>query len=336
MAGETSGAYFTANAVVDKTAAGTFIPELWESEIIASYEKSLKMAPLCRKMRMVGKKGDTIHVPKPVRGSANAKAEATAVTIQANLESELQISIDRHFEYSRLIEDIVTVQALDSLRRFYTDDAGYALAKQIDDDLFRAGTGFGTSTLAMSTPIDSASDPTGTAWEGANTYFNDATNGITAYADDTVLAVDVFDDAFFRALIKKMDDEDVPMTDRVFVIPPTLRSTIMGIERYVSSDFRDPRTVQSGLIGQVYGIDVYVSSNCPVIEGATANTAGDVDLRGAFLMHKDAIVLAEQMNVRVQTDKKIEYLADLFVADCLYGVQAYRPEAGFVAVVPDV
>jgi len=28
MAGETSGAYFTANAVVDKTAAGTFIPSL--------------------------------------------------------------------------------------------------------------------------------------------------------------------------------------------------------------------------------------------------------------------------------------------------------------------
>ena len=29
MANETSGAYFTANAVVDKTAAATFIPEIW-------------------------------------------------------------------------------------------------------------------------------------------------------------------------------------------------------------------------------------------------------------------------------------------------------------------
>jgi len=336
MANETSGAYFTANAVVDKTAAGTFIPEWWESEIIAAYEKSLKMAPLVRKMRMVGKKGDKIHVPKPNRGVANAKAEATAVTIQASLEGELTIDIDRHFEYSRLIEDIVGVQALDSLRRFYTDDAGYALAKQIDDDLFRAGTGFGTGTLDLTVLLDSASDPTGTVWEGCNAYFADATDGITAYADDTVVAADVFTDDFFRALIKKMDDADVPMTDRVFIIPPTLRSTIMGTQRYVSSDFRDPRTVQSGLIGQVYGIDVYVSSNCPVIEGATANSVGDVDLRGAFLIHKDAIVLAEQMNVRTQTSYKQEYLADLFTADCLYGVQAYRSEAGFIAVVPDV
>ena len=80
MAGETSGAYFTANAVVDKTAAGTFIPEIWSDEIIASYQKNLKMAPLVKKMTMKGKKGDLIHIPKPVRGAAFAKQESTAVT----------------------------------------------------------------------------------------------------------------------------------------------------------------------------------------------------------------------------------------------------------------
>src|SRR5210317_836980 len=106
MAGETSGTYFTANAVVDKTAAGTFIPEIWSDEVIAAYQKNLKMAPLVKRLSMSGKKGDVIHVPKPVRGSASSKDEAVAVTIQANTEDELQISVDRHFEYSRLIEDI--------------------------------------------------------------------------------------------------------------------------------------------------------------------------------------------------------------------------------------
>lgn len=292
------------------------------------------MAPLVKRLQMSGKKGDTIHIPKPTRGTAHAKAEATAVTMQADTESELTIVIDRHFEYSRFIEDIVEVQALNSLRQFYTDDAGYALAKQVDDDLFRAGTGFGTGTFDMSVQI--TGDPTGTSWEGANTYFNDATNGTTAYTDDTVLAVDVFDDAFFRDLIKRMDDNDVPMDNRVFIIPPTLRKTITGIDRYVSSDFRTDQPVASGFIGQLYGIDIYVSSNCPVIEGATANSAGDVDLRGAFLMHKDAIVLAEQMSVRSQTQYKQEYLSTLYTADTLYGVKTYRPEAGFIAVVPDV
>jgi len=330
MAGETSGAYFTANAVVDKTAADTFIPEVWSDEIIAAYEKSLKMAPLVRKMSMSGKKGDVIHVPKPTRGSANAKAEATAVTIQANLESELTITINRHFEYSRLIEDIVDVQAQPTLRQFYTSDAGYALAKQVDDDLFGVGTAFGDGTK------DLTADDTGAKWVNSNVYFNDSSNGLTAYAVDTVVDGDVFDDAAFRGLIKLMDDEDVPMDGRCFVIPPSLRSSIMGIERYVSSDFRDPKTVQTGLIGSVYGIDIYVSSNCPVIETASENASGTSDTRGAFLMHKDAVVLAEQMSVRSQTQYKQEHLSTLYTADTLYGVEAYRPEAGFVLAVPDV
>ena len=238
-------------------------------------------------MTMSGKKGDVIHIPKPVRGSANAKAEATAVTMQANLESETTITINRHYEYSRLIEDIVEVQALASLRQFYTEDAGYALAKQVDDDLFRAGTGFGAGTFDLTVPVSGTC--TGTAWEGANTYFVDSSTGLTAYADDTVVAADVFTDAGFRALIKRMDDNNVPMSDRAFVIPPALRSAIMGVDRYVSSDFRDGKTVQSGLIGSVYGIDIYVSSNCPLIEDATSNATGTVDLRGAFLIHKDAL-----------------------------------------------
>ena len=93
------------------------------------------MAPLVKRIAMTGKKGDVIHIPKPTRGDANAKAADTAVTIIANTESELTVTINRHFEYSRLIEDIVEVQALSSLRQFYTEDAGYALAVQVDNDL---------------------------------------------------------------------------------------------------------------------------------------------------------------------------------------------------------
>lgn len=333
MAGETSQVYPTANSFVDKSAAATFIPEIWSDEIIASYQKNLKMAPLVKKMTMKGKKGDLIHIPKPVRGAAFAKQEATAVTIQANLESELTININRHFEYSRLIEDIVEVQALSSLRRFYTEDAGYQLALRVDTDLFFAATGFGNGTLNLA-----PASADGSAWVNTATFYNDATNGLSAYAVDTVVDADPYSDTAFRGLIKKLDDNNVPMDNRVFVIPPALRSAIMGTERYVSSDFRDSRTVQSGLIGSIYGIDIYVSSNCPVIETAALNTAAtnSVDIRGALLFHKEALVLAEQMAVRSQTQYKQEYLSTLFTADTLYGVQVYRPEAGFVLAVNDL
>jgi N4-gp56 family major capsid protein len=310
-----------------KTEAATFIPEIWSDEIIAAYQKNLKMAPLVKKLAMSGKKGDKLHIPKPVRGDANAKAADTAVTIIANTEGELTVDIDRHFEYSRLIEDIVEVQALNSLRQFYTEDAGYALATKIDNDLHSCGTGFGNGGAVVfgAAPTD---------YEHTGAFFND--NGTTTqYTDDTMDASDVFTDAFFRNMIQKLDDNNVPMESRVLVIPPSVRNTIMGIDRYVSSDFVSGSTVNSGLIGNLYGVDVYVSANCATIEAAADNTASSIDTRAALLFHKDAIVLAEQQSVRSQTQYKQEYLSTLYTADCLYGVQVYRPEAGFVLAIAE-
>ena len=307
-------------SIVNNTNAATFIPELWSDEIIAAYKKNLVLANVVNKMSMTGKKGDTLHIPKPTRGSATAKAANTAVTIQADTETEVQVAINKHFEYSRMIEDITDVQALDSLRRFYTDDAGYALATQLDNDLFTLGKSFG--------------DGDGSDWVHSNVYYVDAANGIAAYAVDTVATGDDFSDLAFRQLIKLMDDQDTPMDGRFLIIPPSARRDILGIDRYNSADFVDGRGVQNGLIGSLYGVDVYVSSNVPVIETAADNTAGD-DVRGAILAHRDTMVLAEQMAVRSQTQYKQEYLADLFTADTLYGVKELRPETGFVLALHD-
>jgi N4-gp56 family major capsid protein len=319
MATQTYPGTVGGGSIVNKTAAATFIPEIWSDEVIAAYQKNLKMSPLVKKISMSGKKGDTIHVPKPIRGAASAKVADTAVNIQANVETELQIAIDRHFEYSRFIEDIVEVQALNSLRQFYTEDAGYQLALKVDTDLMNAGTGFGDGTLDLAAP-------TGADWVNSNSLYFNADLGLADFAASTVATGDNFTDVGFREAIKILDDANVPMEDRCLIIPPAARKTVMGIDRYVSSDFRDDRTVKSGLIGNIYGVDVYVSSNCPTLE---------TNVRGCLFFHKDAIVHAEQMSVRSQTQYKQEYLSTLYTADTLYGVQVYRPEAGLVLAVFD-
>jgi HK97 family phage major capsid protein len=308
--------YPGATGITGKTEAGTFIPEIWSDEIIAAYQKNLKMVPLVKKLGMTGKKGDKLHIPKPTRADASVKAENAAVNIIANTESEIQVDVNRHFEYSRLIEDIVEVQALNSLRQFYTEDAGYALATKIDTDLHAVATGFGDGTLTLS--------PTATSYQTSAAFFNN--NGTTAaFTGQSLPANTEFSDGFFRDMIQKLDDNNVPMEDRCLVIPPSARNSIMGIDRYVSSDFVSGQGVQSGLIGNLYGVDVYVSNNCATIASGK---------RAALLFHRDAVVLAEQMSVRSQTQYKQEYLSTLYTADCLYGVQAYRPEAGFILAVP--
>jgi len=313
--------YPSMTGAVANDSAATFIPEIWSDEIIASYQKNLVLANLVKKMGMQGKKGDTIHIPSPIRGSVTAKAARTAVTIQENTELEVVVVVDKHFEYSRLIEDITEVQALASLRQFYTGDAGYALAKQVDDDLFDRGKSFGNGN--------------GTSWVHNNAFYPDVSGALTASALDNVEDDDVFTDGIFRALIQQMDDADVPMDNRAFVVPPSLRNAIMGIDRYVSSDFVDGRGVNNGKIGNLYGIDIYVTSNVPVIETAADNTAAGntKDIRGAILCHRDAMVLAEQVGVRSQTQYKQEFLGTLYTADMLYGVKVLRPESGLVLAV---
>ncbi len=113
------------------------------------------------------------------------------------------------------------------------------------------------------------------------------------------------------------------MDGRSLILPPSARNTIMGIERYTSSDFVTGNTVVNGKIGNLYGVDVYISNNCPV-DGA--NKIG-------MLQHKDAFVLVEQMSVRSQTQYKQEFLGTLYTADRLYGTQVLRPETGFVMAV---
>ena len=311
-----AGEFSPTNSITNTTAAA-FIPEMWSDEIVAAYKKSLVAANVFKKMSHKGKKGDTINIPVPTRGSANLKGSQAQVTLNSTSSSLIPVLIDKHYEYSNLIEDITEVQALASLRRFYTEDAGYALAKQVDTSLIQLGRGFngGSGTAAY----------TG-AYIGSN--------GTTLY-DSTASAgagnAAALTDAAIRRTIQRLDDNDVPMDGRFFIIPPSSRNTLMGLDRYTEQAFvgevGNGNTIRNGEIGNLYGIPVFVSSNCDTATG----TAG---VRVALMGHQDSAVLVEQMGVRSQTQYKQEYLATLYTADTLYGVKELRDGSCFALAVP--
>ena len=233
-------AYPGATGITGKTEAATFIPEVWSNEIRASYEANLVLANLVKKMSMVGKKGDTINIPAPSRGTATAKGENAAVTIQANVEGTVPVIINSHYEYSRLIEDIVKIQALSSMRKFYTEDAGYSLAVQVDTDLFTLGTSLGDGTY------EPAPDATGADWVNTACFYADAAltpDALVPYAADAVVNTDVLTDVTFRALVQKMDDADVPLSNRSFI--SLLRCVIRFVALIVMCPATLPMTVRS-------------------------------------------------------------------------------------------
>jgi len=303
-------AFSPANSVTPTTAA-TFIPEIWSDEIIAAYKKNLVLANLVMKMNFKGKKGDTVHIPAPTRGSASAKVSTDAVTLIAATESEVQVSINKHYEYSRLIEDIVEAQALNSLRQFYTADAGYALARRVDTDLVQLGRAFNGATVGTDDYATSASSTKAYVGSDGTTAYNSSTSNAAALTD-----------AAIRRTIQRLDDNDTPMDGRFFIIPPSSRNTLMGLARYTEQAFvGDGSAIRNGEIGNLYGIPVFVTSNADFGAG---NAGAD---RICLMGHRDSMVLVEQMAVRSQTQYKQEYLGTLFTADTLYGVKAIRTAA---------
>lgn len=342
---------------------GDFIPQLWSDEILATYKQNLVVGQLVSKMNHNGKKGDAINIPSPVRGSASNKAALTGVTLQNNDEKSVQLLIDKHKEYSRLIEDIVTVQALPSLRRFYVDDAGYAIATRTDRDLallwhyFNAGN---------TTPAAANLFETAVIGSDGSTAFSGGSGGGNGAA---------LTDAGIRKMMQTLDDNDVPMSERYIVLPPVEKKNLLGIPRFTEQAFvgesGSANSIRNGLIGNVYGVGIYVTTNCPVIHvettttntqlvtfsttalaasttdeyGLTVDFTGKTDTRwrvGA-LFHRSALVHIEQMAPRVQTQYKQEYLADLLTTDTVYGVGRLRDggtgtnslaTAGLAFVVP--
>lgn len=305
-----------------------FIGELWADEVLARYKAVIVMPDLVSVMPFAGKKGDVVHIPQPTRGEASAKVAETQVTLIANQEGQLPLYINQHWEYSRLIEDIVAVQASDKLRQFYTDDSGYALGKRVDTFLHGLGAGFAgadSNPYVAGTAYSKA--VIGAPSSGSLVAWNPAANGNAGNAASLT-------DEGIRLILKELDDNDVPSVGRSIVLPPVEKAKLLGVARYTEQAFTgesgSSNSIRNGRVGSLYGVDVYSTSRAATVaDGGTAT-----DQRAVLVFQKDAIVYAEQMKPRTQTQYKQEWLGDLFTADMIFGGVLARPEAGVAVIVP--
>lgn len=332
------------------TTSANFIPKQWSDDVIAAYKQKLVLANLVTRMSFKGKKGDTLHLPVPARADPSVKAANTQVTLIADTAGDIAVLINKHFEYSKLYEDLAEMQSLASMRDFYTSDAGYSLAKRVDRDLHLLGAGFNAGAVAASTSYEKA-----VIGGDGSTLFSGATPG-----NGTALT-----DAGIRQVIQTLEDNDMDSSELKFVIPPVEAKVLRGIARFTEQAFRgDGGTLKTGVLGNLYGVEVFTSTNCPWIHvnsvtstqsvtfSGTAPTGAsfvdelgttidwstsspsDAKFRACLMLHKDAMVLAEQQGIRTQSQYKQEYLGTLVTSDTIYGVKELRDYAALALVVP--
>lgn len=340
------------------TVADKWIGEIWQDEAIATYEAKTIMRNLVEVFQHQKNKGDVIHRPKPGRGSASAKTVNTQVNLIADTAGEILISINKHYEYSKMFEDIANLLALNGMRQFYTKDAGYALAKRVDAELHMLGALAQGGTVSAATLYENAV----IGGDGLTT-FSGAAN--TNTGNGTALT-----DAALRQVMQTLEDSDVNTGECGLVVPPTVIKTLRGIARFTEQAFvGDGRAIRTGRIGNLYGVEVYASSVCPWIHvnsvtgtqsgrvitddtvqasaaptgaafvddfGQTVNwsSGSDTKYRACLMVHPDAMVLAEAQSVRTQQQYKQEYLGYLVTSDCIFGTAELRDYGSMAIVVP--
>lgn len=270
------------------TTGANFIPEVWSAEVLRAVESNLVLAKQVKRYDGDVKSfGDTIHVPNLSNLTANVKAAGELVTTQAVTEDKKDILIDKHYETSFYVEDILKVQSKYDLMSEYTSKAGYAIAKQVDTLL--AG-----------------------LYAGLSQSVGDGSTKIT--------------DANIIAGIEKLDLAEAPETDRFFDIKANGKADLMAIDKFVLrtgpgwSVDNSPilhGAKENGFWGDIYGLKVFVSNNL-------VTAAGTPTVIHNLMFQKEAFGLAMQQNPRTQTQYKQEYLANLVTVDTIFGLAEMR------------
>ena len=285
------------------TSLAVMIPEIWGEKINDFFKSKLVLADFFtdRSSELSGG-GDTLYTPGLTEMSANAKSNASAVTLNGDTETAITLSVNQWYECSFAIEDREAAQVKRSyyLQEKYAQNAGYTVAKKLEVAL-------ASLFISLDTSV------------GAST------------AD---LA-----DSIIRAAIAALESADIDTTSdcAFFVRPNVFWKQIQNLDKFslaVNSPVNDPTAKKPA--ATLYGIPVYISTNVQYVSG----TAGSCNaLANKDALHWAISPLGGggslgggsktgKYGVRVQSNYIPEYLSTLTTADLLYGVVENRGTAG--------
>lgn len=223
----TTGAYGSGNVNIGATAASVFRPNIWSKEVLMFVKKNLVLLPLVKHYDAdVKAGGQTLEIPNVGTITANLKSQNTLVTLNYNTETKTTLTLNKHYESSFVLEDLVKIQSVYDLRSDYTMAAAYAIAEKVDSNLAIDMTAAFTAFGAFGTPLN----------------------------DNLILIVNRY-----------LDDAKAPGTDRSLVVTPQGKQEMLAIDKYIRYDAigigGSENSIRNGQIGEIYGVRVYMSQN---------------------------------------------------------------------------
>lgn len=270
----------TTNSNTTRAIAQTaqYIQEKWSREVQQPFDKQLQAAKLVNDLSgLVADGGDIVNIPFAINVDARAKSASTAITYDVPNGAPITLNIDKHYYSGVLIEDIAKIQSSYDLKSVFQTRMSEAVARQIDTDVL----------------------------------------GLYASAGTSVSGGAAVDDADILSVVAALDAANTPQSERRGVIGHYTKNDLLGVNKYVAYDQtgKTGKAVDGsdGLVGSVYGMDLYMSQNVPV------STTG----RNQFF-HKQALNLAKQQSPKFEMEYSVDQIGWKVVLHAVYGVGVNR------------
>lgn len=279
----------------DNSALNAVIRELWDEKIEeARYAKAVIVNRVTNKSDIAKKKGDIIHVTIDQKYTTTA-VSASGVFVPINYTpSTVDITLNQWEAIPIQILDRAEAQAFWTPDSVFPDRAGQAFGERYDAQL---------ATLHSSV--------------AAGNVVGDPANPAK------------FDKTIAQEAMLVLANLNVPLDDLSWVIAP--RSYYKGLtdEEQLTSASKsgfDKNVLTTGYVFPLFDVPVFISTNIVKVAGPPA-------VNKNLLLHKSAFAIAWQKNTDIERVRSTANLtlADLIVAQSLYGFQAIRTDHYVVA-----
>ena len=271
------------------TTHATSNPAITSKDVIEFREANLGMSAwTSSRYRDEAGVGTTIrwsNQTAPNSGAARTKSEGNSgndITYDITTEGSVTLTINQHMYSAFEIEEFEANMTVIELKKWLARGAAYVLDVSIDDTLAALVDDFTNNEGTLAMPLT---------------------------------------DVEIRRGVQYLDDANAPGEGRCFGMSPATKSTLMGIERYVSSDFNRGAggNIIRGTFGELYGLTTWTSTN---IEGT--NAAGHDN----GIWQRDAIALGMRMKPSVRNFDDIQNLSAQYAISAIWGVIETRADHG--------
>ena len=285
--------------------------KLYSGEVLASFQRENKMLGMTNVRTIANGKSASF----PVTGTTTAgyHTAGNEITGDAIKHNEKIVHVDDMLLSSSFVAEIDELKNHYDIRQIYAREMGQALAKTIDQNLIQ---------LAV---IGANASTTITGGNGG-----DVITDADANTNATSLIASLFEG------IQKLDEKDVPSTDRYIVVSPDIYYQLANNDKLLNRDFSSLNgDFGKGTVVSIGGVPVIKSNTCvsafadnsSAVSGANNTYNIDASNYVAVMFHKSAIGTVKLKDLVVETTYDARRLGSLITGRMAVGSNVLRPES---------